>query len=283
MRRIAVLVACVAIVLGAAFSCTPPTNEGGSGGPPLPARTMLFEDNFDGNALDTSVWNTGWHGTGVTGPVQEQELACYDPNNVTVGYGALILSATDPGHTTHCPKGSGDSNPDRPYLSGAVESSGKKQFQPSAGHPIFTETRVWMDAASNGKCANWTAAWMDGQSPPSWPDHGEIDLMECLDGTAESTYHGPTGQANVGAYGSLTGWHIFAMEWTTDSITTYVDGCGPASTCAVKGKMYTNATNVVEYPEYLIFGNQLSPEGRYGGPIKVPSLFLVDYVRVYTK
>ena len=229
--------------------------------------TLKFSDEFNGTSIDQSAWSYGW--VGGSNPVQSQELACYDPAQVKVTGGQLVLSAVN--KDIGCTKG----NHPHPYTSGNIDSHGKKTF--SYG---YFEAKIWLDAASNGSIANWPAWWADGTN---WPTDGEMDIMEGLSGNANATWHGPlkcadgSGSAgcgyNFGRGGQKTGWHIFAANWQPGSVTAYYDG--------VKIGTYASSTNITAAPQFLILGLQIGPEGKYGGPIKVPSEMKVDYVRVW--
>lgn len=243
-----------------------------TGGPVKPFNTdgtltgtwnLKFQDEFDGSGLNTSFWSTGWLGSGVTPPVQSQELACYDPAQVSVSGGLLHLNAIVKAQTC--------GGKSRPYTSGAVNSSGKKEF---AGG--YFEARVWLDAASTGAIANWPAWWLDGHN---WPNTGELDIMEGLSGNARGNWHGPEGGGaghSIGGDGHATGWHIFAAEWVTNQkVSAYYDG--------VKLGTYSSTTNITAAPQFLILGEQIGPENQYGGPVKVPSHMDIDYVRVWQR
>lgn len=215
-----------------------------------------MRDEFTATTLDPTVWSTGWLASGVTQPVQQQELTCYAPEQVTVSDGSLHLKAIA--------KAQSCGGKTRPYTSGMVNSSGKREFTYG-----YFEARLWIDA-SGSKCANWGAWWANGHK---WPDTGEYDFMECLSGGNSSNWHGPGGAGNVGRGGARLGWHIFAGYWKPGVVTTYYDG--------VKLGTYSSASNVTGAPMYLILGEQIGPENQYGGPVKIPSELTVDYVRVW--
>lgn len=255
----------------AALSCTPPLGEGQPGGPPT-GLVMVQEDEFSGTTLNTNLWSTGWFGSGITGPVNDYEEACYDPARVNVGFNVLILDVTDPPGTVHCPKTAGDPNPDREYTSGMISSRNKYSIAPSAGHEVYIEYRIFLECI-NGDVVNWPAAWsVDTLSGPT----GEIDTMEGLGGDAKSTYHGPSGSGNIATFASGCGWHTYGSLWSTDAVTSYYDG--------VLQGTYNNPSNVTENPQYLILGHQMSSlAGQWGGPVKAPALMYVDHVRVYQR
>jgi hypothetical protein len=222
---------------------------------------LKLNDNFDGTALDTSIWSTGWHGAGITPPVQSQELACYDPAQVQVSDGILKLKAVS--KSTSC------GGQTRPYVSGAIISYNKQEF--SYG---YFEARIWLDASSSA-IYNWPAWWLDGHN---WPVDGELDIMEGLGGDAKATWHGPQNNGaghRFGDAGVLSGWHVFAAEWQPGKVTSYYDGA--------KLGEYSSTTNITASPQYLILMAQIGPQGEWGGPVNIPSEMDVDYVRVWQR
>ncbi len=314
MRRIrTILPLTLALVLSffviAGLSCTPPTSDSAHNGPSTTGATwnMVFEDNFDTAAppatttLNTADWNYGWKSSAnPTPPVNSNELACYAQDHVLFAYNALVLSETQPATAPVC------GGVTRKYLSGAIESSGKHNFTPGTDNEILFEAAIMLQCDSSGNVTNWPAWWLDGdtgvtyngQTTPGWPAHGEIDIMEGLstnsnaaDGHVESTYHYGTSaspqHANFGWSPDLSidlcdgQFHKFSAKWNSDSVTSYIDGQLLGS--------YTSATNVYEWPEFMILGQQMSqeatttPPARYGGPVKSPSTMVVDYVRVYAR
>ena len=60
----------------------------------------------------------------------------------------------------------------------------------------FIEARVWLPAVAGnpGEVANWPGVWADGQS---WPEDGEIDIAEGLDGEVCAHFHGPADPSGV--------------------------------------------------------------------------------------
>ena len=213
----------------------------------------VFGDEFNGTSLDTSKWTRGWFGTGITGPVNSAETACYDDSLVTVpGDGSLHLPLIS--------KSSTCGGTARPYSGALVSSTGK--FQYTYG---YYEVRAYLPAASTGAIADWPAVWSDGQS---WPTDGENDTMEGLGGQACYHFHFPAGGPGACANGNYTGWHIFGSDWEAGSVTYYYDGV----------KVGQITTGITASPQYLILDYT---QGQYGGPTSVPALMQVDYVRVW--
>ena len=229
-----------------------------SGGTPQPlgqsgSWNLIFSDEFGGTTLDGQKWTSGWFGTGITGPVNSSELACYDSANVTEpGDGNLHLALKVTPNTC---KGYS-----MPYTGALVSSNGL--FQYAYG---YVEFHVYLPAAGPGQIANWPATWSDGQS---WPADGENDTMEGLGGPACFHFHSPSGGPGSCARGDYSGWHTFASNWQAGVVTYFYDG-------VQVGQITTGITSA---SEYLILNYTLNAS-IVGA---VPNEMLVDYVRVWT-
>ena len=123
----------------------------------------------------------------------------------------------------------------------------------------------------------------------SWPQCGEIDIMEYLGSnptTVFGTLHGPGysgGEAITKKY-SLTNnrfdndFHIFGIEWGTDYVNFYVDDVlyNQITPKDVKGEWVYNK------PFYIILN--MAVGGVYPGSPNSETVFpqtmLVDYVRI---
>jgi beta-glucanase (GH16 family) len=223
-----------------------------TGNPPGPWQ-MKFDDEFDGGSLDTTDWSVGWLAQGVTQPVNPYELECYDPANVAVADGTLLLSLTR--HSESCGR------KERPYASGMVNSDGKFVFTYG-----LMEARIWLPGQGN-QITNWPAFWADGQN---WPKDGEVDVMEGLGGQAcwhFEYWNGIPGNCVQGTFTS--GWHTFAADWEPDAITYYYDG-------RAVGEVRSGITSA---PMFLILNYAAAHE--HGSPLQVPETMRIDYVRVW--
>jgi beta-glucanase (GH16 family) len=247
----------------------------------LPARTMMIErstysgpmpigipgiwrlkldDEFNGTALDASVWRPGWFGEGITGPASPFEQACYSSTNVTFpGDGAVQLEITD--HPATC-----DGNTHA--YAGAMISSNPSDGRRSGGFQYtygVAEARIYVPA-SGSQIANWPAMWADGQV---WPADGEDDIFEGLSGRACFHLRGVGRGHATCPPGDFTGWHTFASDWERGSVTYYYDG-------SEVGRV---TTNVTASPMYLVLAYTVAEA--VGGPIVSPSSMEVDYIRVW--
>jgi beta-glucanase (GH16 family) len=234
---------------GSSDSPAPPTPIGNPPG----TWQLKFDDEFNGQSLNGTDWSTGWLSQGITQPVSTNELECYDPANVKVSDGSLILGLAQ--------KSESCGGMDRSYASGMVNSDGKFEFRYG-----FMEARIWLPGQGQ-QIANWPAFWADGQD---WPEDGEIDVMEGLGGRAcwHLVYLGgnPGGCAD-GAF--VDGWHTFGADWEPNSIIYYYDG-------QVAGKVESGVTSA---PVYLVINYAIA--NTIGGPAQVPATMRIDYVRVW--
>jgi hypothetical protein len=214
---------------------------------------VLFDDEFESNALDLSNWRPNWLGgndSTITKPINGAEASCYDPAQVNVpGDGFLHLSAA---HRA-CRASNGHTYS---YASGLVESDGHFTFTDG-----YLEARVWLPGSSS--IVNWPAVWTNGTG--TWPATGESDIMEGLSGKACYHYHSPSGGPGGCPSGSFTGWHTFAEEVSSGTVTYYYDGTRVGSERSVVA------------PHYIVLNLGV---GGFGGAIAAPSEMLVDYVRV---
>jgi len=214
---------------------------------------MVFGDEFNGTALDTTKWTPGWFGTGVTAPVNSSELACYDSSHATEpGDGNLHLRLDATANTCggHSMK----------YTGALISSNGLYQYTYG-----YVEFHVYLPATGSGQIANWPATWSDGQN---WPTDGENDTMEGLGGEACYHFHSSAGGPGACASGNYSGWHTYAAYWQPGVVTYFYDG-------VQVGQITTGITSA---PQYLIIENTL--DSTTGA--SVPAEMLVDYVRVWT-
>lgn len=175
--------------------------------------------------------------------------------------------------------------------------SGRMNAKPSTGWTYgYIEARINLP---KGK-GTWPAFWMmpsnvDWGSNP-WPKCGEIDIMEEVGVDANkvsSSLHTQNYNHTKGTQkthemylpGAEGEFHVYALEWTEDAITTYVDGKVQLSvTKAAMGSDHDSWP--FHYAFYPILN--LAWGGDWGGYAGVneaalPVTMLVDYVRIFQK
>jgi beta-glucanase (GH16 family) len=195
--------------------------QGGELTPPIPETTgswqLVWEDEFDGNALDASSWEIqvgNGESEGLVG-WGNNELQFYEADNVTVADGVLVIEArqeaTEQGFD---------------YTSGRIRTQGKVDF--TYGR---VEGRIKVPSGQG----LWSAFWLLGSDPSPygrWPAKGEIDIMEkFLPGFFSSAIHfgsyGPQGRFLTESYDDFDvadEFHVYAVEWDAEFIRFFIDG-----------------------------------------------------------
>lgn len=140
----------------------------------------------------------------------------------------------------------------------------------------------------------WPAFWMMPVHFTSWPADGEIDIMEEVGANpnyvssslhANSHVHSNGTQVTHEMYceGAESEFHTYAIEWTADNITTYVDGKVQLS---YDNRGLGRDDWPYDAPFYVILN--LAWGGDWGGykgvdESALPAIMEVDYVRVFQK
>ena len=247
-------------------------------GRPVPAyagTNLVWSDEFDGTNIDLTKWafdignggsNAGWGNN-------ELEYYTSRTNNVSVTNGALHIRAQ------------------RETTNGFFYTSARLKTQ-----GLFSKTygRIEFRAKLPAGTGMWPALWMLGTNFSSigWPGCGEIDVAECFGNSGAWVQ----GSIHSGSYAtqsyrfsggdSVTNFHVYGLDWTTNSISWLVDGVtyGTQTNWASSaGKPFPFPFN---QPFYLLMN--LAVGGTYvGNPStnsinpSLPAEMLVDYIRVY--
>ncbi len=252
---------------------------------------LVWEDNFDGDSLDTNNWNfepheVGWVNNESQRYVDEEEnqAAAFEDQNVIVQDGYLVLQA----HKYV------DDDGDVSYTSGRINTQYKNDFM----YGRF-EARLKVPYDNAFLPAFWMMPTEEGLYG-QWPKCGEIDIMEVLGNATDTSYatiH--YGEPHTESQGSKTlsggdfskEFHVFACEWDPGEFRFYVDG----ELIHTENDWFTKKTGYgeVTYPApfdqpfYMILNLAVGgtwpgdpdPEGEFGQNAQM----VVDYVRVYQK
>lgn len=211
--------------------------------------SLVFDDEFNGTSVNTNNWNENWFSTpGEPGkPDNSEKASCTSPGEVSEQGGDLLLGAA------------AESCDGYPYAGGLVDSDGKYSFTYGA-----FEARIYLPG-SGGTVFNWPAFWTDGQQ---WPEDGEIDVMEGLQGVTTCHFHYSGGGPSGGCPNVGPGWHTFAANWEPGEIAYYYDG----------QEVGEVTTGVTSDPMYLVLENSVAA---VSATTSVPATVEVDYVRVW--
>jgi beta-glucanase (GH16 family) len=175
---------------------------------------IVFFDDFSGNKLDRSKWNTE-----VTGMHVNNELQAYVDSNATIYLenSALVLR---PLYSSGFVTKDGQKFD---FISGRITTKGKFDFKYGTAEARIKVT----DGAGL-----WPAWWMLGNG--NWPETGEVDVMEYVGEKdwASAAVHGPgysgetpfVNRMYFNKNNDITQWHVYAVDWTPDSLIFKYDG-----------------------------------------------------------
>lgn len=215
---------------------------------------LVWEDHFDGDALDPEKWQM----RGV-GP---RSLGYVSPEAVSVGDGYLKISALEK---------------DDKFLIGMVGT--QNTFMTRYG---YFECRAQLQKSPGV----WAAFWIQspdiakGEDPAVYG--AEIDIFEFFKklGTDIVSHNvhwaygaNPQTTGGMQSYveGVSEGFHTFALEWTLEKYAFYING----------KKYYEVTEGISQIKEYIILSMEIPKTMEELEHTVFPDYFLVDYVKVY--
>jgi beta-glucanase (GH16 family) len=221
---------------------------------------LVFQDDFNGTALDTSKW--------IPGVEWWVQTACDDSaNNVSVSGGAAHLRADD-GQSGWCQRSD--------YSSSIIQTGQHGDPSPFSLKYGYVEARVWITAGQG----LWPAVWLVNSGGA---EGEEIDLGEWVGadptrvwetvhfaggGYLQSSYVGPNWS---------TGWHTIAVDWRAGSVKWYVDGVVRYTVTDPRvpsHRMYALLDHWIGYPP---------DNGPPDASTPFPADFRVDYIKAWQR
>lgn len=178
--------------------------------------TLVWEDDFEGTALNESYWNYA------PGAPQNNEKEYYKAENVSVKDGCLVITAKQE-HTESNAGGAGWN-----YTSGRINTQGKQAITYGK-----IEARINFPTGAGTWCAFWL---MPNESVYGvWPRSGEVDIVEHVGSNpnkVSSAVHTRARNGNVGTEGDAWNatrnydnvaddFHVYGVEW----VDNYRNGC----------------------------------------------------------
>jgi beta-glucanase (GH16 family) len=255
---------------GAAGRTTKPSGRSTAAGS-LPGWKLVWHDEFDGSALDSSKW------LAKDNTYVDYDLACITDAgaNISVSGGMATLRAQK--QQSSC------GSQTRGYTTAYLTTEGKKAFT----YGRF-EVRARTPTGPNDSTGLWPAFWLR----PDGGGVGEIDVVELPGGAAyykaatQSIFYDytPIKQDNRYTFPHgypADGFHTYATEWEPGSLRWYIDGvqvyARDRSTTPWFDKAFSR-------PFHLRLNFQVG--GWLGDPTastKFPAGFEVDYVRAWQR
>ena len=232
--------------------------------------TLVWEDEFDGNTFDETVWSKIPRGHSDWNDQMDENDACFEFRN-----GKLVLKGiVNP-----------NENDTIGYITGGLQTKGKKSFH---------RGRIEIKAKLQGARGAWPAFWlMPFDTTQKWPDCGEIDIMERLntDTFAYQTIHtyytkvlGIKDNPPYYQTGTINpdDFNVYTVELHQDSLVFFINEnrtfCYPRIETDQKGQFPFDKSY------YLMIDQQLG--GEWVGPVEMEDLPVemeIDWVRFYQK
>ena len=243
---------------------------------------LVWSDEFDGTALNTSNWEimigdgsaygiSGWGNN-------EWQYYTSREENLYVADGYLHIVARQESYEGFS------------YTSARIRSENRADFRYGR-----MEGRLKLPSTTG----IWPAFWMMPTDSPygGWAAAGEIDIMECIN-TATTVYGTlhfggtwPNNTSSGGAYSPGVNFgddfHVYALEWEPDIMRWYVDGV--LYHTETSDHWYSDAApenDRAPFDQWFHFLLNVAVGGNWPGYPDGTSVFpqemVVDYVRVYS-
>jgi beta-glucanase (GH16 family) len=225
--------------------------------------------------------------------VRNRELQYYtkdDKDNVRIENGCLVIEAHQEKMENAAYEASANEDEWQKKRAAAEYTSGSITTHHKAN---WTYGRFEIRAKLPSGKGTWPAIWMLGESPTqSWPDCGEIDIMENV-GYDPLTIHanvhtadynhqlGTNRGANIKIDSPSEEFHVYAIDWNSERIQFFIDD---ALYFTYYNEDSGENTWPFDHPHYLLLN--LAIGGSWGGeqgidPSIFPQRMEVDYVRIY--
>lgn len=267
--------------------------------------TLVWADEFEADAIDPGKWTYDvdcWGGG-------NNERQCYTdrPENAFTADGHLVIEARNESWT-------GDPFPPRWGLTGdPVTQDFTSARLTTRGLASWRYGRFEIRAQLPGHQGSWPAIWMlpEDSVYGGWAASGEIDIMEAVN-LGEPCDVCPTG-LETRVLGTLhyggsapdnthsgdatfledpTGFHVYAIEWTPEDFTWFVDGVPYARQTADEWFTEGSAASQTDGAPFdqpfhlllnLAIGGNWPETSNLGGVSEdhFPRQMRIDFVRVY--
>lgn len=277
-----------------------PTPSASPSPTPTPPPNLIFDEEFNGTALDTSMWTP----MNRCGDINNQhELERYQPTQCTVSGGMLHLTAQSNGGVT-C----NDFNLDgsvrhtfsTTYDSCMVQTKsfnfqfGTVEFRVLSTNPGLGTWpgSLWLEGANCQTANVFTAdntASNGGLGNCNWPTVGSEEIDPCEIKSSDAQPNTQVWQNTFSSTGvsspefssqtpwsdPTVNWHVCKIVWNTDSVTWFVDGV------QTRQILKSNGAPVPQGPLFLLINVAIGGQGSSSpNPATFPQTMQIDYVRV---
>jgi beta-glucanase (GH16 family) len=219
--------------------------------------------------------------------VRNNELQWYQPDNAWVEDGFLIIE----GRREQVENPNYDPDSDNWRLNREYAEYTSTSMR-TRGLQSWKYGRFEMRARIDTREGLWPAWWTLGVEG-SWPDNGEIDIMEYYDGVLLANAAWATEEQWTPEWDAVRkpisdfgeNWsdefHVWRMDWDEDFIRIYVDD-ELLNEVDLSVTINPDGTNPFHQPHYMLVN--LAIGGHAGGDpsgTEFPARYEIDYIRVY--
>lgn len=253
---------------------------------------LVWNDEFDGDTLDTGKWGFRLH------LLQQRHETFSDQGAILDGKGNLLLTLQEKDghfHSPHLQTGSNyldrpggsfcfDSGTEAPKLVWPVAQFETAKFMHKYG---YYEIRCKLPTQEGWWAAFWLQSPVIGCCPDPRIAGVEVDIMENFtrDGIISHNNHWNGYGADWSHIGSgprqlektADDFHVFGLDWSPDGYTYYVDG---KESWHVDGPVSDREQFILISTECMGYRRGNSPDERLKKAV-LPDYFIVDYVRVF--
>jgi beta-glucanase (GH16 family) len=278
MKKIFWLFACICFFSAVAVTQSPALKQDGY--------KLVWSDEFDKEGTpDTAKWNFE------TGFVRNNEMQWYQKENATCKNGYLVI------------KGERENRPNPNFVHGSTNwKTNRQNIRFTAASVVmkkehaFLYGKVEVRAKIDAQKGLWPAIWTLGVSG-QWPSNGEVDIMEYYDNRILANYAWATEKKftaiwdgasvsidSLGGKDWASEFHTWTLLWDEMQMQIFVDDQLVNATDLSKTINQSDGKNPMKQPHYLLLN--LAMGGNRGGSLaetRLPSEYLVDYVRIYQK
>ena len=287
LATVALLAGCVVGAVGVTVAAAPAALAGTV--PPAPSGwNTVFGDNFAGAAGSAPSSANWFYDIGTGYGTGEIENTTSSTNNVYLdGNGDMVLKAIDNGGT---------------WTSARIEST-RDDFEAPAGGELEMTASIEQPNPANG-LGYWPAFWALGspmRAGGGWPQSGEIDMMEDVNGLNEAsqTLHDSAGSSGSpltacsGSTSCQTGYHTYSVivnrvNTSAEYLEFLMDGT--VTDTITEASVGTTAwQDAIDHGFFIIFDLAMGgnyPDGVYGSTTPTSATtsgasMSVNYVAVY--
>ena len=254
---------------------------------------MIWNDEFDSESINLNNWNfeVWWPGQ----VNNEKQAYTSSTNNARLENDNLVITALRENLDLN-----NDGIPDTEYSSARLTTANKFStvYENVCGECDGGKIKVEVRAKLPTGVGTWPAIWMmpNNSEYGSWPNSGEIDIMEHVGydpNVIHSSVHNATNSGSLGGTNQTSSqlivdvennFHTYGLIWSDEEIVTYIDN--EQNIVLDYDNPSLSSYEIWPYDKEFFIILNLAIGGTWGGVNGIddsafPEHMYVDYVRVY--